>query len=691
MNQFIGVVGVDPEQALGEVLALLQENAKWKSCRFIPTLRTAYTAGCTVMVDKNSPCVSIFPAGEINNSDICSDSNHSVMIASRKSVSAFIHANAELVIDEVKNRQSVYTQHDLRPDAAPHYSETDINAFSTQLKQQLDRPLNKTKTFLQTLNSDFRMIAPCNNGQSTVLAVSPFNPQTLFYCSLRNNEYVVSSNIELLLAISPPKVDPVSLALWLSGRPDPHQSMYANIHQVKPGNYLIFNVNGSIDNERFWDINPQFLMKNVDETELTSTLHKLIATSVASHISAVPIRESVFTQMSGGMDSTSVTALAHVAMSDASMRNEHQNGEQLPLNSSPKSDETQMLGPQHRLHTVSHTYINTESCDETPNIQAMIALFKCANNHFIELDKYTQMSFSELYPIHPQSPGMVLSPKYYEEAKLLKNNNAKLLLTGNGGDEMFWGHSLTYYDRVKKADTKVISEVIQGARALKLPVWPTIRSVFVRPFIKYDLMPFLHLAERYAELRNSSHVPPWLTPKAKNMVDAHNQTAFNAFSGKGSELGKYARYEGIFNTSTFNSMRSYQAVFDEFNLQVEHPLFTSTIAEFSFAVAQKHHISGKYPKLLLRKAMTDLLPKQVCWDDHKIVFDQHFAKLVQQNAVSIRVLLSHTGLEELGLLDNSALLDVFDALVKSTSASLNVDLLYAILVQSWYQTHVVKR
>jgi hypothetical protein len=254
---------------------------------------------------------------------------------------------------------------------------------------------------------------------------------------------------------------------------------------------------------------------------------------------------------------------------------------------------------------------------------------------------------------------------------------------------MFWGHSLTYYDRVKKADTKVFSEVIQGARALNLPIWPTIRSVFVRPFIKYDLMPFLHLAQRYSELRNSSHVPPWLTSQAKEMVNAHNQKAFNTFDGKGSELGKYARYEGIFNTSTFNSMRSYQAVFDEFNLQVEHPLFTSTIAEFSFAVAQKHHISGKYPKLLLRKAMNNVLPRQVCWDDHKIVFDQHFAKLVQQNAQSIRLLLSHTGLEELGLVNNAALLAVFDRLVSSASPSLNVDLLYAILVQSWYQTHIV--
>jgi asparagine synthetase B (glutamine-hydrolysing) len=288
----------------------------------------------------------------------------------------------------------------------------------------------------------------------------------------------------------------------------------------------------------------------------------------------------------------------------------------------------------------------------------------------------------------------------------MKAAGAQLLLTGNGGDEMFWGHSLAYYDRLKKGDFSVVGEVIKGAKELDLQVLQSLRSVFVRPLLQYDILPLLDMLPSLSSLYRSGaskdsaqasnqaapnelRIPVWLSARGKDLIRAAKKRV-NPFAGKKSDRAKYARYEGLHYTSTFNSMRSYQAVFDEYDLQVQHPFFSKAIAEFSFAIEQNKHISGTYPKLLLRQAMSDYLPKQVCWNTHKTVFDQHFAKLVQQNHQALRKLLQHEGLQNLGLLDNSKLLATFDALVQSETPSLNVDLLYAILVQSWYQTHILK-
>jgi hypothetical protein len=71
------------------------------------------------------------------------------------------------------------------------------------------------------------------------------------------------------------------------------------------------------------------------------------------------------------------------------------------------------------------------------------------------------------------------------------------------------------------------------------------------------------------------------------------------------------------------------------------------------------------------------------------VFDHHFANLIRSNRDELRLLLSHTGLQDLGLLDNQVLIAAFDDIVNDVEKSLNVDMLYAILTQLWFQSHCV--
>jgi asparagine synthetase B (glutamine-hydrolysing) len=556
------------------------------------------------------------------------------------------------------------------------------------------------KSFTGELQGDFRYLWANPNAYSLTIAISPFNPQTLFYAEIPEckDTYLICSDLSPFLNLLEPKADTVSLAMWLSGRPDPNRSMYSNIHQLPQASMLTFSLGAlgsnsesplvTLKTERFWDI--QTNVAGTDCKDQKTQLRQLIQTSVSRCIKQSLEDDGnqalapIFTQLSGGMDSTSVSATA--------------------FNLMPSGNKN--------LHSISHTYANTQSCDESDNIQAMISRYPFAKSHFIELDKYTELSFAQLYPTHPQSPGMVLSPKYHEEAKLLKACGAKTMLTGNGGDEMFWGHSFAYYDRLKTADLRVVGEVIKGARELNVSVLRALRSVFISPLVHYDILPMLAFATQYKKQANTlhqaqqaesaltqklvarnMHLPSWLTVKASELVSAQQfeNAKRNPFLSGKHGLTRYARYDGLFNSSTFNSMRSYQAVFDQYGLNLQHPLFDKQIAEFSFAIAQHLQISGKYPKLLLRQAMTEDLPEQVCWNSHKTVFDQHFAKLVQQNEQSLRELLKHEGLQDLGLLDNTALLKSFDELVQDPHPSLNVDLLYAILVQSWYQTHILKQ
>ena len=522
---------------------------------------------------------------------------------------------------------------------------------------------------LKALEGSFSFAIPNKECTHILLATSALNPETLFYCSLKQfpDAYCISNDIRVLLTILKGKVCKTALSFWLAGRPDPNRSLYQNIQQVPQGGYVVLSKGNKPATDLFWDINAEsaerYSAKSQNSHLLEDSKERLsyLLSESISHSLATQKglgKNTVFAQLSGGMDSTSVYALANCLSALYDLE----------------------------VQSVSHIYANTESADERSNIQAMISRYPQAQSHFIELDKYVDQRFKALYPTHPQSPGMVMSPKYHQEAQLLREYGAGGLLTGNGGDEMFWGHSLAYFDRFASGNWKVVAEVMQSARSLNLPVLGALRSVFLGPLKQVVKNGFNR--KKVEDALASFTMPVWLTPKAISLIKEADKRN-NPFSNSKNNLARYARYEGVFQTSTFNPMRSYQAVFNEYGLKVQHPLFNKHIAQFSFDVPQHMHISGAYPKLLLRNTMNSYLPHQVCWDNKKTVFDKHFAKLLKQNEDEIRVLLSHEGLADEGLIENDAVLTCFNNVMKSPHPSLQVDLLYAILVQSWYQAHIL--
>ena len=488
-----------------------------------------------------------------------------------------------------------------------------------------------------------------------------FNASSLHY-SIIDNALYIASDAKVLSNIcgSAISVNKHAVSQWLAGRPDPNISMFTNISRLPLGNLLTFK-NKSVSLTKFWDIDANNKVSYRSNDAYQSHFFELLSNSVANclNVESIDNAHPVFSQMSGGMDSTSITALANIEAAKASIN----------------------------LHTLSHSYKNTKSCDEMSNINDMISKLNLQHSHFIELDKFNDISFGELYPTDFDNPGIVLSPKYHEELTLMQSLHAKVLLTGNGGDEVCWGHSASYRSRLYKGEFGVINEVIKACDDLGEPVAKSLINLFVKPLIPQtmsNLVKFVMNKPLLTDMDNER--PAWLSEQAIELLN--NNIIVNPFN-KTFEPAKFARYHGLKTTSTYNSMRSYQKVANGYGVDVMHPFFDSDVVEFSFAIPEKMLIQGSYPKWLLRNTMQDYLPESVVWNKHKVVFDHHFANLVRSNHKEIRALLTHEGLQDLGLLNNSVLLTAFDEIVNDNSKHLHVDMLYAILTQSWYQTHCI--
>ncbi len=511
--------------------------------------------------------------------------------------------------------------------------------------------------YLSRFKGDYTFVLWDEKLNKLKAVVSPFSSRCLFYTTINNALYIASDAqflVKLLnLNIS---VNKKAVSKWLSGRPDPNTSMFNEINQIPQGSELTYD-NGEITVRKFWGLNTKQSISYTNTKNYQEHFYSLLHSSVNNSMSNDDLNSPVFSQMSGGMDSTSITALANEIANDRNMS----------------------------LHTLSHTYKNTESCDESMNIEHMIDKLKLNNAHFVELDKFYNSSFGELYPTDFDNPGIVLSPKYREELKLIQSLGANTLLTGNGGDEMCWGHSASYRSRLYKGELSVVSEVIEACKELNEPIAASLVNLFVKPIVPNTIMNLLRIAKgKPTQLHSDNQHPTWLTDEAIDYI--LQDTLTNPYSNT-FEPAKHARYVGLHTTSTFNSMRSYQKLANEYDVNVKHPFFDTDIVQYSFAIPEKMLIQGSYPKWLLRKTMEEYLPESVVWNKHKVVFDHHFANLVKSNKTEIRKLLTHEGLQELGLINNEEVLAQFDRIVEHQNSQLNVDMLYVILTQSWFQTH----
>ena len=499
------------------------------------------------------------------------------------------------------------------------------------------------------LTGDFAFVLWDGGRRSLLAARDGLGMRPLDWLAVPGGILLASGTAPLLeYAALPRRFDPLAVAGWISGWPDPDRALLAPVARVPAGHLLRADRRG-VRLQRFWDIDPERRIRYRRPEEYRQHLRSLLQRAVADRLrSGAGV---VASQMSGGMDSTTVTALARESLAAAGKR----------------------------LLVVSHSYDSVASCDETERIRETLRHLEIREARFLAAEQHLDLDYRALYPPHPDSPGTVLSPRYRDEMRLLREAGAEVLLTGSGGDEMTWGHSLSYSRRLRRGELGVVLEVIRGCRELELPLLRTLRQLFLAPLAP----PWLRRA--LGRPAGASRLPDWVPAAAIRRLDLDERLP-GASRARFRNPVLQARYEALRHTSTFNSVRSYDRVGMEHGIEVRHPFFDTRLAEFSFAIPDDLWIRNGYPKWLLRRAMDGVLPDSVCWNRHKVVFDDFFGRLLREQAQAIRAILADRRLEQAGLLDTDRLLAHFDRVV-SGRQGFTVDLLYVLMTQVWLQQH----
>jgi asparagine synthase (glutamine-hydrolysing) len=239
-----------------------------------------------------------------------------------------------------------------------------------------------------------------------ILSRDRFGIKPLYFVKLKNF-FAFSSEMKPLLHLAPENFEindkKIPFFLLYGNRLNDEETYISNIQSLKPSHYLIFE-NGSVKIKLYYEI--PVTNDSKPENALKEELLSLFTDSVKLRFrSDVPVG----TCLSGGFDSSSIVAISHEIFSKG-------------------------------LNTFSAVWSYKE-CDESNYIDIVNRKFNCVPNKVEpSVDEFESIFTKIIYYQEIPTEGPGLHPQWYVMKKA--KGNVKVLLDGQGGDEVFGGYLL---------------------------------------------------------------------------------------------------------------------------------------------------------------------------------------------------------------------------------------------------------
>jgi asparagine synthase (glutamine-hydrolysing) len=442
------------------------------------------------------------------------------------------------------------------------------------------------KSFVNLLNGMFAFIIYDRNENEIFIARDHFGIKPLYYY-YDDDIIAFGSEIKALLAHPSIKAesDPDNLYEYLTFQfimgPG---TMFKNIFKILPGHYTCINLrNWETKEHKYWEPNFNIDQYHTEEyfiVELDKILRKTIYQQLRSD---VPIG----TYLSGGIDSSLVTIMAA----------------QL-LNSPIKSFSGAFKeGPEFNELQYAHLAA------------------KKANAELFEVFP-TEQEFIDLLPkliYHLDEPvaGPGLFPQYI--VSRLASKHVKVILGGQGGDEIFGGYTrylVAYLEQALKGSIYETNEEDEHIVSLEsmLPNLPSLKQYvpMMKSFLKegaFDDMDrrYFHLVDRMGSIAQ------FFEPDFLN--DCRHEAIFRKFSDNFNNPDTKSYFNKMTHFDMLGSLPGLLQVEDRVSMSVSIesrvPLLDRRIVDLISRMPAGMKFKGGEMKYLLKKTIKDIMPPEI--------------------------------------------------------------------------------
>ena len=395
-----------------------------------------------------------------------------------------------------------------------------------------------------------------------------------FYYARDEKRFYIASEIKQILPFLPRSIGNTPIIMdYLFGALEEHteETFFNNILKLLPGHHLHYDLDAhTYSIEQYYDLSE------------APTLPEDIPAEVFKQVNyAVQLRTQTTVKagimLSGGLDSSILAA----CLSHNDIKAIHASG-------SDEKDET-------KFASKVATHLNLALATTKPHI----------NEWTKEVDEVINVQEEPF-----GSPSVIMQ---YKLMQFAKQDGIKILLDGQGADELFLGYRPYFF---KILQTKSLSEKIELVKSNKHFVSKNyLKTILYYYFYKYDILKRLYF-NRHKKYIHKSVFKYFMPEKyIQKSGSRQNMSAWQITEIQNLQLPCLLKYEDK------NAMSQ--------SIETRLPYLDHQLASLAVHIPEDWKINKEGTKYALRKAFENKLPAEIIWRKDKIGFEAPFQWLMQ--------------------------------------------------------------
>ncbi len=446
------------------------------------------------------------------------------------------------------------------------------------------------------LLGDFAFAIWDGRTQTIFCARDYFGVRPFYYHYVPDKIFAFGSEIKALLQLSevPRRLNETKvgdhLALLTN---DKAITFYQDIFRLPPAHRLIISPK-HINLEPYWVLDSTKELKLASDTEYAEAYLDVFAKAIQCRLRSA---YAIGSALSGGLDSSSIVGVAK-----------------------------EQLARQNRfpLHTFSAVFDTVLESDERPYIQAVIDRGD-VHPHFVRADLLTPLTEIEQvlhYQDEPFStPNLFMHWGLYTAAQ---QQGVRVFLDGYMGDNVVC-HGWEYLIDLTQAGQYIplIKQLWGIAKRHPGYSFPALLKNYLWDLSLKTKVP-KSIKQIWRQLRKKSpssqpnHKPSLFNPSFVEQVDLSNRIRAQQFKPLPHlSAAKNRRYEDLISGDMPLALEIANKTAAPFGIEPTYPFSDRRLAEFCLALPDNQRIHDGFSRMIVRRALQNHLPDQVCWRSGK--------------------------------------------------------------------------
>lgn len=418
------------------------------------------------------------------------------------------------------------------------------------------------------------------NNQSIYCARDHMGVKPIYW--YRNEDlFAVGSEVKTLLTLPyiEKELDEVKVGDFFVGRfGDKTNTYYKNINRLAPAHAMAVGSESS-QMWQYWDLDPSRTIELKSDAAYERRFRELFEQAVECRLRTP---DSVGTTFSGGMDSSSIAVTAR-----------------------------DVLPSEKPLHTFSWVFDEAPGSDERAYIESLVDRDGIVP-HYLFLDDVGVLTDSEqVFKYLDEPPFNAMHYAWWEQSKVAADTNIGVLLDGALGDSAIsYGFGLLP-ELLRTGQLRQLKTEIQDlANNWNVSSYQLFKQKALVPLIPDPVK------QKRRQLRGEailqSKRAPALDPTFVEEIGlrSRHKRLYGGWSLFG-ESARQQQYQSIMMGLTTANLETIDARHARFGIEPRHPFTDKRLLEFSLAIPASQQLSDGYTRSIIRRSLSDLLPKKI--------------------------------------------------------------------------------